>query len=307
MSSNSKPKAPGKESPTEPFKRAVTGCLRAIARRPDLEVNYAAERPGLITGKARLPEPPRRLTGSEAAIVRGHADALALKLACHDPSVHRRLVPGGQQARAVFEAVEQARVEAIGSRRMMGVAKNLTAMIDDRFHRGKFDEVTDRADAPIEEAVAVLVRERLTGQAPPPAAKKLVDLWRPFIEDRAGRGLDRLERVLDDQRKFGDAVHDLLESLDMGEDRSSSEEEEDGEEGDQDRRKDETGEKGEAADSEDMEKMSVEDAEASADAAETAEDAVDAPSADMADDSEMGESETAAEPWRPRNRPNEPR
>ena len=239
--------------------------------------------------------------------MRGNADAMALKLACHDPAVHRRLVPGGQQARAVFDAVEQARVEAIGSRRMLGVKSNLAAMIDDRFHRGKFDEVTDRADAPIEEAVAMMVRERLTGQAPPPAAKKLVDLWRPFIEDRAGRGLDQLERVLEDQRKFGDAVHDLLESLDMGEDRSSSEEEEDGEEGDQDRRKDETGEKGEAADSEDMEKMSMEDAEASADASETSEEAVDAPAADMADDSEMGESETAAEPWRPRNRPNEPR
>src|SRR5215207_9097890 len=91
MSSNSKPKSPGKESPTEPFKRAVTGCLRAIARRPDLEVSYAAERPGLITGKVRLPEPPRRLGGPDAAIVRGHADSIALKLACHDPSVHRRM------------------------------------------------------------------------------------------------------------------------------------------------------------------------------------------------------------------------
>jgi cobaltochelatase CobT len=307
MSSNIKSKGPIKESPTEPFKRAVTGCLKAIARKSELDVSFAAERPGLVGGKVRLPEPPRKLTRQEAAIVRGHADSVALKLACHDATVHRRLLPGGQQARAVFEAVEQARVEAIGSRRMMGVARNLTAMIDDRFHRGKFDEVTDRADAPIEEAVAMMVRERLTGQAPPPAAKKLVDLWRPFIEDRAGRGLDRLERLLEDQRKFGDAVHDLLESLDMGEDRSTSDEEEEGEEGDQDRRKDETGEKGEAADSEDMEKMSVEDAEASADAAETAEEAVDAPAADMAEDSEMGESETAAEPWRPRHRANEPR
>jgi cobaltochelatase CobT len=307
MSSNIKPKQTAKESPAEPFKRAVTGCLRAIAKKSELEVSFAAERPGLVGGKVRLPEPARKLNRAEAAIVRGHADSIALKLACHDPAVHRRLVPGGQQARAVFEAVEQARVEAIGARRMMGVARNLTAMLDDKFHRGKFDEITDRADAPIEDAVAMMVRERLTGQAPPPAARKLVDLWRPFIEDRAGRGLDRLERLLEDQRKFGDAVHDLLESLDMGEDRSSSDEEEEGEEGDQDRRKDETGEKGEAADSEDMEKMSMEDAEASADSAETSEEAVDAPAADMAEDSEMGESETAAEPWRPRNRPNEPR
>src|SRR6266540_390964 len=175
MSSNIKPKPSAKESPTEPFKRA--------------------------------------LTVGEAAIVRGHADSIALKLACHDPSVHRKLVPGGQTARAVFEAVEQARVEAIGARRMAGVAKNLSAMIDDRFHRGKFDEISDRADAPIEEALAMLVRERLTGMTPPPAARRLVDLWRPLLEDRAGKNLDRLEKLIDNQSRFGDVVHDLLDDL----------------------------------------------------------------------------------------------
>src|SRR3954469_12163896 len=189
MSPNIKPKNPSKESPVEPFKRAVAGCMLAIARKPDLEITYAAERPGIAGGKARLPEPPRKLNAQDAAIVRGHADSIALKLACHDPAVHRRQMPGGQQARAVFEAVEQARIEAIGARRMMGVAKNLTAMLNDRFHRGKLDEITDRRDAPIEEALAMMVRERRTGQAPPQAAKKLVDLWRSAIEDRAGRGL----------------------------------------------------------------------------------------------------------------------
>src|SRR5258707_13086816 len=152
MSSNFRPKAPGKEAPTEPFKRAVTGCLRAIARKPELEVAFAAERPGMVGGKARLPEPPRKLSGPDPAIVRGHADSIALKLACHDPLVHRKLVPGGQQARAAFKAVEQARAEAIGARRMSGVAKNLSATPDDRFHPPKFDQVTDRPDAPIEEA-----------------------------------------------------------------------------------------------------------------------------------------------------------
>src|SRR6187399_2469689 len=193
MSSNIKPRNPSKESPTEPFKRAVTGCLRAIARKPELEVSFAAERPGIVGGKARLPEPPRKLTGPDAAIVRGHADSIALKLACHDPAVHRRLMPGNPQARGVFEAVEQARVEAIGSRRMAGVAKNLTAMLDDHFHRGKFDEITDRADAPLADALAMLVRERLTGQAPPAAARKIVDLWRPVLEDKIGKRLDRLD------------------------------------------------------------------------------------------------------------------
>jgi cobaltochelatase CobT len=207
MTSNFKGKSTSREAPTEPFKRSVAACLKAIARKPELEVGYAAERPGFAGGKARLPEPPRKLTAGEASIVRGHADSIALKLACHDPNVHRRIVPGGQQARAVFEAVEQARVEAIGARRMEGVARNLSAMLEDRFHRGKFDDITDRADAPIEDAVAMMVRERLTGLSPPPAAKKLVDMWRPWIEDRAGRDLDRLGRLLDDQRRFGDRRH----------------------------------------------------------------------------------------------------
>src|SRR6202049_247891 len=149
MSSNSKGKPAAREAPRERFKRAVAGCLRAIAKRPELEVGFAAERPGLAAGKARLPEPPRKLSTREAAIVRGHADSIALRLACHNAAVHRRLMPGGQQARAVFESVEQARDEARGARRMEGVAKNLAAMLDDRFHRGKFDEITDRADAPI--------------------------------------------------------------------------------------------------------------------------------------------------------------
>src|SRR6267142_5859832 len=308
MSSNSKPKPPGKEAPTEPFKRAVTGCLRAIARHPELEVSFAAERPGMVGGKARLPEPPRKLTRADAAIVRGHADSIALRMACHDPTVHRKLIPGGQQARAVFEAVEQARVEAIGARRMSGVAKNLSAMLDDRFHRGKFDEISDRADAPIEEAVALMVRERLTGQAPPLAAKKIVDLWRPLIEDRAGRDLDRLERLIENQLRFGDAIHDLLDALDMGEDRSTESDEEEGEEGEQDRRKEESGEDGEGADSEDTQTRVDEADAAGEDMSDSTAEAADALSAEMADDAEMGDSETPAEPRRPRRHgQNEPR
>jgi cobaltochelatase CobT len=308
MSSNLKGKNAGKESPTEPFKRAVAGCLRAIAKRPDLEVSFAAERPGLAGGKVRLPEPPRKLGRQDVAIVRGHADSIALRVACHDPAVHRRLVPGGQQARAVFDAVEQARVEAIGARRMEGVARNLAAMLDDRFHRGKYDEITDRADAPIEDALALLVRERLTGHPPPKAAKKLVELWRPLIEDRAGRSLDRLERLLEDQRRFGDAVHDMLDALDMGEDRSHQDDEDEDQGDEQERRKDDQSGDGEASDSEDAQGLNAEDADAAVEETpDSSAEAIDAPSADMADDTDMGDADSAAEPWRPRHGANEPR
>jgi cobaltochelatase CobT len=306
--SNTKFRTGSKEAPTEPFKRAVTSCLRAIARTPELEVTFASERPGLAPGKARLPEPARKMTKRDAAIVRGHADSIALKLACHDPKVHRKLMPGNPQARGVFEAVEQARVEAIGSRRMAGVAKNLTAMLDDHFHRGKFDEITDRADAPLSDALAMLVRERLTGLAPPAAARKMVDLWRPVLEDKIGGRLDKLSRVTEDQAKFGDLVHDLLSALDLGDERNAEGEDDDNQDESRDGENDQSGAEG-SPDSDAAQEMSADQAQATTDEmSESAMESAQASTSDTFDDGELGDDETPGEATRPNSRgANEPR
>jgi cobaltochelatase CobT len=306
--SNTKFRTGAKEAPTEPFKRAVTSCLRAIAKTPELEVTFASERPGIAPGKARLPEPARKMTRRDAAIVRGHADSIALKLACHDPRVHRKLMPGNPLARGVFEAVEQARVEAIGSRRMAGVAKNLTAMLDDHFHRGKFDEITDRADAPLSEAVAMLVRERLTGQAPPTAARKMVDLWRPELEVKIGAHLDQLSRVTEDQTRFGDLVHDLLSALDLGDEREAEIDDEDNQDENPDGASDQSGSDG-SPDSDAAQEMSAEQAQATADEmSESAMESAQASSSDAMDDGEIGDEEMPGEATRPNSRgANEPR
>ena len=190
LPSNRKPAAKA-EAPNEPFKRALASCTRAMARRPELEISFAADKPALIAGadgaKARLPEPPRKPNPREAAILRGLSDSMALRLACHDESVHRRLAPQNQAARALFDAVEQARVEAIGSRRMEGVASNLTAMLDDRYHRGPYAEARDRADAPLDDAIAMMVRERLTGLKPPTAARRDRRSLAPLHRGEGGR------------------------------------------------------------------------------------------------------------------------
>ena len=306
--SNSKLRPGTKEAPTEPFKRSVTGCLRAIARAPELEVSFAAERPGLAPGKARLPEPARKMTKRDAAVVRGHADSIALKLACHDPKIHRKLIPGNPQARGVFEAVEQARVEAIGAKRMAGVAKNLTAMLDDHFHRGKYDEITDRADAPLSDALAMMVRERLTGLAPPNAARKVVDLWRPFLEERIGSQLDELGRFTEDQAKFGDLVHDLLSALDLGDERNADSEEDEDNDDNRDGDNDQSGAEG-SPESDAAQEMSADQAQTTSDEmSESAMEAAQASASDTLDDGELGDDETPGEATRPnRGGANEPR
>jgi cobaltochelatase CobT len=308
MTSNIKFKNGSKEAPTEPFKRAVTSCLRAIAKQPELEVTFAAERPGLSPGKARLPEPARKMTKRDAAVVRGHADSIALRLACHDPKVHRKLMPANPQARGVFEAVEQARVEAIGARRMSGVAKNLTAMLDDHFHRGKFDEITDRADAPLSDALAMLVRERLTGQAPPAAARKIVELWRPILEDRIGPRLDQLEAFAEDQARFGDAIHDLLNALELGDERHADQDDDDQQDDEREGEKDQSGAEG-SPDTDAAQEMSADQAQSSSEElSESAMESAQASASDSFDDGEMGDDDTPGETSRPQNRGvNEPR
>ncbi len=306
MSTPSNRKPAGKtEAPQEPFKRAVANCMRAMARVPELEVVYAADKPSLVgTGehaKARLPEPARRLTQQEIAIVRGHGDSLALRLACHDANVHRKLVPQAAPARAIFEAVEQARVEAIGALRMQGVASNLTAMLDDKFHRGNFADVTDRADAPLEEAVALIVRERLTGLKPPPAAQKLVDIWRGWIEQKAGGDLDLLGTTVEDQRSFGKSIHKLLRSLDMMDETASDHDDTGDEAGDDDSDPNPEEQEGDGEQDESGDSMKMEKAEQSDDDMdeEGAMESEEAPSGEMPEDGDMGDADEAAESRRP--------
>ncbi|WP_237476411.1 cobaltochelatase subunit CobT [Lichenibacterium dinghuense] len=301
--SNRKPGVPA-ESPQEPFKRSVAACMRAMSRTPELEVTYAPDKPSVIghgeSAKARLPEPARKLSPREAAIVRGHADSMALKLACHDAATHRRLLPEAQAARTVFEAVEQVRVESIGARRMEGVGVNLAAMLEDRYHRGNYAEITDRADAPIEDAVALMVRERLTGRAPPPNAQTIVDLWRPWIEERAGSDLDRLDTLLEDQRAFGRSIHKLLQSLDMADPSSFDREEENDEENEDQAQDDADQSEGEGQEAETGQTLEMDTAESSADDMEEgAMESPDAPAGETLEEQDDGEAEEAAESRRP--------
>src|ERR1051325_11523106 len=206
------------ENPAEPFKRAVGTAVRAIAGEPDLEVNFSAEPPALKGKKARLPLPSRNLPPSEIAIVRGAGDAYALKLAYHEDKIHQQFRPQSADGAAVFEAAEQARVEAIGTLAMKGVAENLAANLEALCNARGIAKAKDRSEAPLADAVAMMVRERLTGEAPPESAKRAVELWRPWIEERAGKDLVRLEAAMRDQKAFAKLTRTILRDLELGED-----------------------------------------------------------------------------------------
>jgi cobalamin biosynthesis protein CobT len=198
--------AQDRDAPAENFKRALTLAMKTIADEPELTCSFGAETPGLTDNRARLPQVTKDATADDLRVTRGMSDAMAMRLANHNKQVHARYQPAGQQARSIYEAVEQARVESLGARAMPGMADNLDAMLQKRFADKITGPLQKREDAPLEDALALMVRERLTGQEPPESAQRLVDLWRPWIEEKAGAALDSLDEVIHDQSAFSVAA-----------------------------------------------------------------------------------------------------
>ncbi|MBC7950212.1 MAG: cobaltochelatase subunit CobT [Rhodospirillaceae bacterium] len=197
------------------MKRCTTSVLRAIAGRADLDVSYATGNAAVHGLEVRLPAPPRAVTQADLVRLRGTADAVALRFRYHDEALHRDRMPPGAEARKVYDAVEQARVEALGARRMAGVAANIGAVLEQRARADGLDRATKRDQVPLAEAMRLIAREHFTGAPPPPSAATAVDLWRPYVEEKAGARLDRLKGLIDRQEDFAGGLKDLLAELEL--------------------------------------------------------------------------------------------
>ena len=247
--------------PLAPFKRAVSLATRSLAGSKTMNVVFGSDVPGFDGKTARLPQPSRAMSRKEVAVIRGHADSIALMVSAHDAKLHASLAPPHGVARDTFDAVERARVEAVGSLRMRGVSKNLNAKLADAYDR-LLDRNVDRPQAPIDQALSLIVREKLTGQKPPRGAIGIVEIWRPFIEDKAGPLLERLEESVDDQAAFAKFTRDMLVALELMEgnteqsqdenNRDSAEEQEAQAEGGE-QQEEEAGQQSEAGEAEDSE------------------------------------------------------
>jgi cobaltochelatase CobT len=285
------------DSPAEPFKRAVSQTMRALAESPELAVTFGTEASGLRGLKAKLPLPSRTLPKREVAAIRGQADSFALRLRHHDEKTHGQLVPIGAAARDVYDALEQARIESIGSRAMVGVAQNLTAALEDRCHTRGFAKISERADAPLHEALALIARERLTGQAPPESARKLVDSWRPWIEEKAGPALVRLEQVLKDQDAFARLTRRIIADLDLAEDLGDESEPDDTADDDSEDENQPDGDSDDDSDGDGAPPDSSQTQEGDAEAGDDQSAQVDTESASSLE--EADESADGHKPWRP--------
>ncbi len=217
-------KAPA--SPTEPFKRALTATVRSLGEAPELEVVYSGEGPKMAGGRLILPHPQRDMPAADVAKLRGLADRAALRLAYHDDKTDAKARPRAPEAQAAWDALEQARIEAIGSNAMTGVKGNLTAALESEVEIKGLGKFIERVNAPMHEALALMARQKMTGQKPPGLAEALINLFRGDIEKRAGKEMDRLIEAIHDQKAYARISRTILRELELTD-------ETDGEEGSQ--------------------------------------------------------------------------
>jgi cobaltochelatase CobT len=204
-----------RDNPLEAFRQVLGGTARAIAREPDLELGYSADTP-IQSGKTvKVPMPARTLPAEQVAEARGAADAFALRLRHHDAMLHNRRAPAEPVARAVFDAIEQVRVEALGARGMEGTTANLSQALAARMRSDPIARARTREEVPLSTAMALIARERLTGLASPARAQPGLALVREWIEDKAGPQLDALGLAVDDQRAFAELAQHMLRQLEL--------------------------------------------------------------------------------------------
>ena len=289
------------ETPLDRFKAVLAGASRALADEPEVELAFTADAPVQSGKHLKVPMPARALPADQVAEARGFADGFALRLRHHDPALHGRGAPGEAAARAVFDAIEGARVEALGSRGYAGIADNLATALDMRLRSDPITRARTRCEVPLSTALALMVRERLTGQASPKAADAGLALVRDWVEGRAD--LDALTLAVDDQRAFQALTTKLLQQLDLVEGDQIPEEADEGgaeEEGSQEAG-DEESEDGEEQGGEGQAEVEARGEQAEGDSEDGEAETQGEDQFDNAD-GEPGEGEEGIQPVRP-NRP----
>jgi cobaltochelatase CobT len=212
------------------FRSVLAGAARAIGKDSDADVVFASDASGQSPGKvARVASPGPSLEPRLVAEARGAADALAVRLRYHDAKLHAARAPvSDSDARSVFDALEAARVEALGAKAMEGVRANLNDLAEARVRLDAITRARTAEEVPLATAVGLLARQRLTGAPPPEAACVGLELIAPWIEEKAGAELDALALTIDDQAAFATLSRRLLEDLELAADEPSEQEPEEG-------------------------------------------------------------------------------
>jgi cobaltochelatase CobT len=253
-----------KNDSAEIFKASTTSALKAIARDAGVEVAYVAGSipgGGIAAGNTlRVPLPDHNMDAESVMLVRGSADAQGLYHDYHDAELHQRNMPSDGKAAQVYNALEAMRCEAIGGRAMDGVAKNISAVLEQKCKKLGYDHAKSADDVPLQEALHLAGYYQMTGVPVPEAVQKSLAHWQEPFETI---DWSALTDALPDQNTYSRKMRGILKQFGLSDD--DGDEAEDFEQDSESQQEDSEGDENDEEDQEQSQQDDQHDHDASGD------------------------------------------
>ena len=109
----------------EEFKKSLTVTTKSISKNDKVEVSFTKELSSIDGNSINLTEPNIESIKKNLTYIRAEADVLALEFRFHSKEIHNKFIDNSEKTNEIFNAVEQSRIEAIGSISFKGIKSNI--------------------------------------------------------------------------------------------------------------------------------------------------------------------------------------
>lgn len=206
----------------EDLKTVTVAAVKALSGRADTNVSFTPiatnQKTGGLGTEIRLPLPPAKLNKENVIRLRGSADASAMRLRHHNDAVHQRRMPHGKDAIDAYNAMEQTRVEVLGSQDYKGVSSNLGKALEQRLALEGYQMARDSVQIQMQDALKVMIHSKCGALKLGEAGKHVLKVAEREYGDALAPYLKRLTDSLNDQKQFSNILREMIEALDLEKD-----------------------------------------------------------------------------------------
>ena len=203
------------------FQVATASTLKAISGdlESEREIKFSGNSGYLSSKEIRLPQILKDLNNEQLSKLRGEADKIALKIKYHDPILHNKLIPNSDLSSKIFQLAEDSRIEAVGSKNLIGLKNNLQNLVVEKFKEAILPVPGNDDKDALVNALHLVIREKITGSKSPSNTSISLEKWRPWINSKIGNLLNQLAENKENQEVFANKTKELLTALqaDIGE------------------------------------------------------------------------------------------
>jgi cobaltochelatase CobT len=199
------------------FKKAISVCLKTIAEKTDIEINFCDEALKMGADYAKIPNISNKLNKNEKAYIRGYSDSAALFIKHSDPNIYAKNIPSSYDAQLIYKELEIARVNSIGAKKLKGVAKNINDIYEKKCQDLSFENCETIEQMPLSKILGLYIFSKATNSKSLPLSDKAIKMVESKFSKKHEKTFQRLKNNVNNQDAFLKTVRQLIEELDIEE------------------------------------------------------------------------------------------